>query len=97
VTRKPRVIAGITDRTIRDWGEQPAGYARIPDDFEYPEGSFLVCSLKGDKRIPPAEDDADVSDVCADCGKDIVRRRSAPVHKNLRYICAPCSMREVYS
>jgi len=83
-------IQGISHRTDAEW---PADHplrrvSRVMSNEEITaRAEFLVCSLRGESRLPPAPDDADVECSCA-CGAALVKRRSAD--PKLKPICAPC-------
>lgn len=52
------------------------------------DGAVLVCSLKGQSRLPPIDGDADVEGVCCDCRRAVIHRSSADAR--LKPICQYC-------
>lgn len=83
----------ITPRTDAEWPpDHPLRQGKTVLTNEQiaklPPGSrFLVCSIKGSERLPPADGDYDVDATCK-CGAPLVHRASAP--KGLTPICHVC-------
>lgn len=85
-----RTIQVITPRTDAEW---PADHplrkvARVVASVVSDRADFLICTIVGEDRTPPAEGDHDVSGSCFRCGMGIVWRASAPsVPKRICWRC----------
>lgn len=89
-----KTIRAISARTDAEWPrEHPLrAHVQVLSDNDLAthaaaDRAFLICSNVGDDRLPPAADDADVSGVCATCGRAVIHRKSAPT---LPLICFAC-------
>lgn len=86
-----KIILAMTDRTDVDW---PADHPLrriatvISQKMAEEVGEFVICTIEGEARLPPAAGDHDVTAVCAECGVQIVHRASAP---NLKKVCWKCA------
>lgn len=80
----------IAERTDREW---PADHplrkvSRVISDEGVGRAEFLVCTLVGEERLPPAVNDHDMLDACTKCGTGIVHRASASARP--KPICWKC-------
>lgn len=85
-------IQAITERTDREWpADHPLrAQSAVVSNADIVKAEFLICSVAGSERLPPAEGDHDEVCACSApfCGRELVRRASSPRH--LKPICAPC-------
>lgn len=85
-------IQAITPRTDAEWPkDHPVRQiaSRVMTDREAERlGGYLVCTVIGEPRLPPAPDDADIEGECMLCPRGIIYRRSAP--KKLKRVCWRC-------
>lgn len=86
-----KTINAITPRTDAEWPQDHPlrAVSRVMTPHEVSKlRAYLVCSIVGEPRLPPAPDDEDVTTECSLCPREIVHRKSAP--KKLNPICWRC-------
>lgn len=85
-----KTLQVITPRTDAEWEpDHPLRQrAKLVSNSAAARADYLVCTIVGEERDPPAPDDADVEDKCCDCGVGVMRRASAPAGP--KPICWKC-------
>lgn len=87
-----KIIRAISTRTDAEWpADHPArkGAVVLSDRrlADFPQ-AFLICTIVGEPRIPPAPDDSDVEGQCNRCPNRVVHRASAS--PDLELVCWQC-------
>lgn len=77
---KLKAYAVISERTYAGWPSWHPLRQRLPvlPDEVLGSADAVICTIKGEPRLPPPDDDHDVVAACHRCGVGVVHRASAP-------------------